>query len=264
MELLKSVRSAAEQAASRVSHNLPAFRPLPQDDSSNHASSAIPDNPDECRQCRCTFGVFNPRLACPFCDHFYCGRHYGPGRALIKCIQDRGCKQCADRAAIRASFFSSTLPVLEAGTTCMLHRQRPVAVWISLDTPSAEVRWRTMEMRSMKPVESGAVHLSHISRIDDTYTSPNSMVINSKTGAPLPLEFTSYGDWKDWLEGVRLAVELLVPEQEKQQIEASRQRAREDGLEERQREREERKKKYLATGMGMRFTAEAMAQRGAS
>uniref|UniRef100_A0A0G4FLC0 PH domain-containing protein n=1 Tax=Chromera velia CCMP2878 TaxID=1169474 RepID=A0A0G4FLC0_9ALVE len=229
-----------------------------------------------CSKCSSEFKIWFPSFTCPSCGGAFCIQCYGLG-ALLKCCLESPCAACGEKRAGAERFSAESLPFLEEGAACTLHKPGVLGsartpILVSFDREAVMFCWQTMENRNNLPVDSGKIPVELVDRIEDTFTTPNTLVVYSRGAPVLVAEFSDAPTHKKWVDAMRGAVKHMaadgsakradaqqggsVPQQQQQQ------QQQKQSLEERRKEREERKKQLMGGKQGMRFTAEAMMRMG--
>lgn len=136
---------------------------------------------------------------------------------------------------------------------------RRLQAWLSLDFEKGELCWATLEQRQGRPSEEGRIPVYEVLAVRNTGMALEVSV--REYTQPMTLEFGTAEERNAWDRYIELAVQVLTPESERAELDAARASHRDREIEERRALNEERKKR-LSEGLGMRFTAEAMMNRG--
>mmetsp|Transcript_45984 Transcript_45984/g.127672 ORF Transcript_45984/g.127672 Transcript_45984/m.127672 type:complete len:306 (+) Transcript_45984:55-972(+) len=227
-----------------------------------------------CQACGSTFGILRRRQMCASCDRFLCAACLG-STAGISCLCASVCPRCKDQSA-QGGALEACREAMEQGVSVTIGLpkkasgvslfggstgdggSRKLMAWLTIDCDTGDIRWASLERKGGQPIEESCVSVCEVLNVRDTGVAVE-LSVKGQT-RPTVLEFGSPSDRSDWARYLRLVVDVLTPDSERETLEALRAGHRQKELEERRALNEERRKK-LSENLGMRFTAEAMAAR---
>lgn len=239
--------------------------------SSSTTGNAIAHDGVRCEGCGERFGFLRRRQTCGSCDRYLCGVCLGSSAAVagISCFCASVCPQCRELGE-RNGEFQRIKAKMEEGVNVSIglprkaglfgggSEKRNIVSWFSLQSSTGCLVWGSLEQKGGRPAEEGKMNVSDVLHVRNTGLMLELAVKGQNV--PTTLEFGSAEEREAWTKYLELAVEILTPESERADQEAARASHRSKELEERRALNEERKKQ-LSTGLGMRFTAEAMINR---
>ncbi|CAK9045201.1 unnamed protein product [Durusdinium trenchii] len=229
---------------------------------------SVPSDGSRCEGCGEQFGMLRRRQICGPCDRYFCAACLGAFTvAGIGCFCGSRCPQCREMGQ-RSSEFESIRSKMEDGVGVVIlfppkatmfglsTERHKLRAWLSLQ--SQDLAWSSLEQRGGQPVEQGHFSLAEIMCIRSLHGSQ--LEISMKGQPVTQLEFSTAEERANWEKHLNLAVDVLIPPDQREEREAAKATFRAQELEERRALNEERKKR-LSEGLGMRYTAEAMMAR---
>eukprot|EP00919_Chromeraceae_sp_WS-2016_P007923 GHVR01018738.1.p1 GENE.GHVR01018738.1~~GHVR01018738.1.p1 ORF type:complete len:261 (-),score=71.47 GHVR01018738.1:101-883(-) len=247
--------------ASRVLGKVPQFTEV----SNASCERNTEGGEDLCHTCKRELSMCFPSITCTGCNKRYCVLCFGWGGVACCLSGSPMCSTCSDANSKTEMFYRHTQPILEEGAVGKWHSRGVIGTntrtaILKLDTNTIEFRWWTMEMRNNIPVNSDSTALSLVDRIDDRWTTPNTISLYARGAQVLIFEFDTESEHSKWVNGMREGVKLLST-QSSDVCRESQSVCGPNVLELRQKEREERKKKLVGENVGMKYTAEALMRR---
>jgi len=225
------------------------------------------NDPDACEGCGEPFGLLLRRHVCASCDRQLCARCLGNQLAVVfSCLCSSVCPKCSSQNQERFEFEASRDDMESGVSVTMVPPKRmgvfggrKVATWLKLDVNTQEVCWSTLEQSRGRPADEGRIPICEVFSVRDTGIVLE-LAIKGQTQSTV-MEFNSPSERETWNKYLRLCLAVLTTESQRTELDAARSNHRQNQVEERRALNEERKKK-LSEGLGMRFTAEAMMNRG--
>ncbi|CAK0808179.1 unnamed protein product [Prorocentrum cordatum] len=227
-----------------------------------------------CQGCGKPFGVWSRRSACTTCDRFLCAACLGSPLpqlvGAISCLCAATCPACAELGD-KGREFHACKAMMEKGAAATVGipvqagwlgsggDPRRLSAWVNLEGSSAELRWATLQQAAGRPAEEGSIRVCDILGVRGVGGGVVELSLRGQS-EPTTLDFAEGGERDRWARGLLLAMEVLAPEGERVALAAERVQQRHVEMEVRRSDNEERKRK-LQEGLGMRFTAEALARR---
>lgn len=278
--------SQASSAASSVSSGLTTIWSEAQSRAGLLARGGTPApvvaDGTRCELCGEVFGWLNRRQTCSSCDRFLCAVCLGTPKALagMSCFCSAVCASCREqsqhacefmqrreelergvsvavtvppqKATPSGGFFSTTLVGGSPGV-------KKVPSWLSVSVDKGEILWHSLESRRGQPAHAGVIAAFNVMSVRNTGLAVELSVKGQ--GLPTSLEFGTSAERDTWYRLLELSVGVLTPESERAAQATAKADHRQQELEQRRLQNEERKQQ-LSQNLGMRFTAEAMLARG--
>jgi hypothetical protein len=122
----------------------------------------------------------------------------------------------------------------------------------------AEFYWTSLEQKNGRPLQEVRIPVGKVLTVRNTGIAIEMSIMGQPE--PTSLEFTSSSERDTWFRYIEVAVEVLMPEADRERREVARNKQRQIEMEDR-RVRNEERRKELSDNLGMRFSAQAMLER---
>jgi hypothetical protein len=235
--------------------------------------NGIPADGSQCQECGVRFGGFQRRGSCAACSRYLCGSCIGSPFAAatgIHCFCPATCPHCKEQS-VSGGEFEACKAQLESGisvTICMTQQtvglfttsreRHKVPAWLSLNSSMAEFYWTSLEQKNGRPLQEVRIPVGKVLTVRNTGIAIEMSIMGQPE--PTSLEFTSSSERDTWFRYIEVAVEVLMPEADRERREVARNKQRQIEMEDR-RVRNEERRKELSDNLGMRFSAQAMLER---
>lgn len=236
-------------------------------------AETIPADGSQCQACGLRFGGLRRRGVCASCSRYLCGACMGSPFAAatgVHCFCPATCPRCKEHSASGSEFqackaelergVSVTMGVTQqtAGLFTTSRERQRIPAWFSLNASIAEFCWTSLEQRNGRPLQEVHIPIGKIVTVRNTGVA----IELSLLGQPEPtsLEFSSSSERDSWCRYIEAAVDVLMPDSERERVEAARSTQRQIEMQDR-RVRNEERRKNLSENLGMKYSAQAMVNR---